>query len=242
MNFTEIFKDALKYPSQNWKIVLILGVLLLIPELISTGGSLDSTQPFLPIFGGIIGIILGIFVSGYLVSDLKSTIESNDSLPEIDLSNNIIDGLKYLVVNIVYAIIYVILLMVFGFLIVFSSEVSGILVAIFGIIALILVIAIALFALISYARLADTGSIGEALNLKEVWEDINTIGIGNLITWALLLILIGIAVFIILMVIFVLAAFIPYLLIVITFLISLLVAPYFSLFTNRALGLLYAER
>ena len=84
------------------------------------------------------------------------------------------------------------------------------------------------------ARLANTGSLKEALNIFEAIKDIARIGVGRVI----LLILVLFLVIAIIDIIFIaVLSYFPFVLAVI----YIVITPYLALFTQRALGLLYSE-
>ena len=83
------------------------------------------------------------------------------------------------------------------------------------------------------ARLANTGSLSEALNIFEAAKDIGRIGVGKVI---ILIILLFIIVGIINIVLTAIASFLPILSIL-----SVIISPYLLLFTKRAVGLLYSD-
>ncbi len=84
MDIGEIISDAVKYPSSEWKKVIILGILFILSFVI-------------------IGIF---FVLGYFLRILKSTIAGIDELPEFDdWGDMFVDGLKVMVVYIIYLLI-----------------------------------------------------------------------------------------------------------------------------------------
>ncbi|WP_409200482.1 DUF4013 domain-containing protein [Methanobrevibacter sp. DSM 116169] len=252
MNLTEIFKDAITYPSKNIKILLILGVLLLASQIVSGLRVVDTENAPLGIILSILTFIISIFVSGYLVSDLKSTLDLNDEMPEFDIKNNFIDGIKYFVIQLVYAIIMIVLLILFILLAYVFAVYLQIpaLVFLFAILALLSIIAVAFFSTISYPRFADTGSIGEALNFKEVWNDIEAIGKLNLLSWVILLsVFIGLmllVIFVVAIEILLIVSYVEILTIIFAAIIALgiilLFTPFISLFENRAIGLLYLEK
>ena len=87
---------------------------------------------------------------------------------------------------------------------------------------------------IAMCRLAKYDNIGEALNFREVIEDIKKIGLGRYIGWYVLVIIICIILGIFMGII----NCIPY----IGILVGLLfISPFISLFVARSLGTLYSE-
>lgn len=107
--------------------------------------------------------------------------------------------------------------------------------AITAIISAIIFIIFALLLLIAAARLADTGSIKEALMVNKVIEDISAIGFGRYIGWYIILIIISFVFAIIVAII----SLIPYLG---TVIVALVCTPFLYLFQGRTLGVLYAEK
>ena len=102
-----------------------------------------------------------------------------------------------------------------------------------------LTVAIVLFIIFSFlqtmaeARLANTGSLSEALNVCEAARDITRIGVSKVIILILLLIVI---VAVIEMVLSAIYSYIPILSIF-----SIIISPYLIFFTQRAIGLLYSD-
>ena len=83
------------------------------------------------------------------------------------------------------------------------------------------------------ARLANTGSLSEALNVFEAAKDISRIGIGKVIIVILLIIIVVAVIEGILSVIF---NYVPFLSIL-----SIIITPYLIFFAQRAIGLLYSD-
>lgn len=96
-------------------------------------------------------------------------------------------------------------------------------------VALVLFIIFSFLQTMAQARLANTGSLSEALNIFEAAKDIKRIGIIKVIV---LIVLVGVIVGIIEMIL----GFLPILSIL-----SIIVSPYLILFTQRAVGLLYSD-
>ena len=88
--------------------------------------------------------------------------------------------------------------------------------------------------LMAEARLANTGSLREALNIFEAAKDITRIGVGKVI---LLLIAVVAVIAIIELILIIALAFYPFLLSVL----YIILTPYMVLVSQRALGLLYSD-
>ena len=112
-----------------------------------------------------------------------------------------------------------------------SSLVSSL--ALTGLVALILFIIFTFLKTMGDARLANTGSLGEALNIVEAFKDISRIGFGKVIAVILLSFIIVTVINGILSIFY---ARVPFLSIL-----SIIVSPYLMFFTQRVTGLLYSD-
>ena len=276
MEIMEIIKDAFVFPSNNLEKLAIYIVLTVVVGLLIGGGILMgvfSTMDagYLAIIGiilFIIGIILALIMSGYQLGILKSGIDLNDEAPAFDWKNDLINGLKVLVVSIVYFIIPAIIVMIIGLVTnvpgnfmkiineatvapanatamanstgIAMDAVSQSTIAAFGtslavtaIVAFVLFIIFAFIQTMGQARLANTGSLGQALNIPEAAKDITRIGVGKVIAVILLVVII----------VAVINAILGYLYGQVSQLsiLSLIVTPYLAFFTQRASGLLYSD-
>ena len=83
------------------------------------------------------------------------------------------------------------------------------------------------------ARLANTGSLSDAVNVVEAFKDITRIGVGKVIAVILLSIIVVAVINGVLGYVY---GQIPQLSII-----SIIVAPYLAFFTNRVTGLLYSD-
>ncbi|KZX12669.1 DUF4013 domain-containing protein [Methanobrevibacter filiformis] len=212
MELKEIFSDSLRFPSNNWTKLLILGVFLVIGNLLVNqvySTSLGNSTPIL-ILGlvlSIIGLIVYLIAEGYVFDVLRSTINGINESPDFNFVNNLVEGIKVFVVEIVYFIIpfiiTVILVFITGLLSVerlFGNPITGnfvdvsavpiLPIVIVSIVVLILFIIFGLFLQIAISRMADTGKLSEAFNFKEIYNTIGQIGWGNYIVWYIVLFLI----------------------------------------------------
>ncbi|WP_407453911.1 DUF4013 domain-containing protein [Methanobrevibacter sp.] len=106
-------------------------------------------------------------------------------------------------------------------------------IAITAMVAFVLIIIFSIFLSMGEARLAKTGSLGEALNIPEAIRDIPRIGVGKVIA---VFILIFVIIAVIQAILNTLSAAIPPLAIL-----SIIVTPYLTFFSSRAWGLLYSD-
>jgi len=250
MDFVETFKDSLVYPTKNIKILFILIGLALIPGIfaliLGMGAALFQDVGLILIVGiicFIVALIVGICIIGYGLNVVKSTVNLEDVLPELDLVASFLFGLKYIVLGLVFGVIISIIGGILSFIMLSLMYVSPALGIIIGIIAFVILILIYIFFLISFCRLAATENIGDALNFGEVWNDIQEINLLNIIIWGILLaIIVGVISLIVAIISGILGLIHPFITLIIAPLLGILLIPYISLFGLRATGLLYLSK
>ncbi len=220
MNLTEIFKESFSFSIQNWKKLVIIGILLLIPGILDDLCQMNNNV-ILFVIAAILAIIFSFIVEGYTLSVIGDTIKGSDLIPDIAFKTNFIDGLKVFVVGIVYGIflviIFAIILAITGSLkllpALFATQpvatanmtaaatpavntVAATLptagpLAFVGLILIAIIAIVAMFFMvISTCRLAKTGSIKDALSWSGITGDIKAIGAGRLVAWYILLVII----------------------------------------------------
>lgn len=217
MDIGEIVSDAIKYPSQKWGKIIILGIILIIPIV------------------NFIGI-------GYLFRVLKATFAGIDDVPEFDEAGELfIDGLKILVVGIVYAIPVIIIGAIISFIMGISAGSTVSSFDMFAILAgslvyVIIAIIIGLIESIAIANMAlYEGELGAAFKFSEVMDRISAIGWGKYIMWYIVMILLVIIAYLVAAGISILTFGIGIILVI------LVIAPYISVFGARSLALLFAS-
>lgn len=275
MEIMDIIKESFLFPSNNLEKLAIYIVLTFVMGLIAAGGIIslylasESSSIYLILTAIliIVSLIIGLIITGYQVFIAKSGIEMDDAAPEFDWKNDLVTGLKMLIVNIVYMIIPTIIVAIValivnvpGNVLKMSQEMAansanvtavanstsavasvsdatmaafGTSIAITGLVAVVLFIIFAFFLTIAEARLANTGSLVDALNIPETIRDIPRIGVGKVIA-VFLLVFVIIAV--IQAIISTLSGIIPPLAII-----SIITTPYLAFFSHRATGLLYSD-
>ena len=237
MEIGEIISDAIRYPLNNMKSLLIYIVIMFVMALIIifTGIGLVAGQEtnqvlasgIIGIIGLILIIIIALLVDGYGLDIVKLGIDKSDAAPEIDIGRQVIAGLKYLIVGIVYIIIPFIVMLLL-------SSINDTLGAIVGV---ILFIIFGLALLMGQCRLANTGSLGEALNIGAAINDLKSIGIFKVLV---VIIIVGIIALILNWIAGLfggmgdIGSFISAIL-------SAIVGAYTFFFGNRATGLLYSD-
>jgi len=191
MEIGEIISDAAMYPINNVKALVIYGVLGIVAflALIITGvgligageatGLLSGGLGILGIVGIIIAIAIFALIVGYMLDVVKIAINREDSAPEIDPVRQIINGIKLFILAIIYMIIPIIIMVILSAI----NETLGL------ILGFILLIVFDILLVIAQCRFAKTESLGEALNIGEVINDLKEIGIVKVLA---IIIIIGI--------------------------------------------------
>lgn len=242
MDIGNIASDAIKYPSSDWKKVVILGVFFFIAFL----GIILSIYTM--------GISLILYLAmipfmGYLFRILKSTYAGFDELPDLDeFGNMFIDGLKVVVVGIVYSIIpaIIIIIGIYGSLATLGVTIgsTGTITdptALFGllggtvIIGLIVWIVFCIFLLIAIANMAlYDGELSAAFRFSEILDRISKIGWVNYIVWLVVMFIINVVAGFVIGIINI----IPFIGILIA---SLIAYPYLYMLNFRSLALLFVS-
>ena len=275
MEIIDIIKEAFIFPSKNLEKLAIYIVLMVVIGILAMGGVFtgvfavtDNNLYFiLTAILAILAIVISFIISGYQIGIIKSGIIQVDEAPSFDWANDLVTGIKMLVVSIVYFIIPTIVVAIMALvtnipgqlieigkqaavtpanatavasgaapIVTISDAAAASLatsVAITAIIGFIVFIIFAFLKTIGDARLANTGSLSEAVNVIEAFKDITRIGVGKVIAVILLSVIV---VAVIQGILGYLYGQIPQLSIL-----SLIVTPYFAFFTNRVTGLLYSD-
>ena len=230
MDIGNVMTDSLKYPSSNWKKILILGFMTLFSFLI------------IPLF----------IAMGYLLRVLKASLAGLEELPEFDeWVDMIVDGIKVLLVGIVYSL-PAIVIMIGSIITMWASLSSMTAMQTMGmspsttlgmftgigfvgmIVAMLYLLIITPVLYVAIANMAYYEELGAALRFSAIVGLISQIGWVDLIVWYVVVILIGFVVGFITTVL----SIIP----LIGLVISLLVVyPYYNIFLFRAVAWLYAS-
>ena len=213
MEIMEIIMDAINYPLNHMKeLGIYIGIMFVIflILLLTIGGVAVGASFDSVATVGIVGII-GIV----LVLLICLLVEG-------------FNGCKYIIMSIVYLIIPIIIMAILGAI----NDTLGLIVGII----LFIVFGLALF--MGACRLAETESLGYALNVKEAINDIMSVGIVKIL--------------VILIVIFVIGAILNIITglfsghgtigDILTLIIAAVVSAYMFFFRNRAIGLLYSDK
>lgn len=236
MGLSDIISDSVQYPFSDITKFLIVGVISLFSGLSSLFGNWGVNSFILITLAGIIGLIFTLILSGYSIRVTKYAINHSNEFPDLDVQNNLIDGIKALIISIVYFIIPIIVTLIFAVITgAIGAGLNQMMVSlgVFAVIAVIVFMFFAIFEIVALARFADTGELGEALNIGEVIEDVKRIGIGRII----LFVIVSVIIIIIASLIVSILGIIPFIGVLIA---QLVIGAFITLFYSRAIGLLYA--
>ena len=235
MELGEILSDALVYPFQNIKALVIYAILGIILG-IAIGGTIVgifagvAAENVLAVLGSsvigiIVALVLGFFITGYQLDIVKHGIERSAAGPDVDFIRQFFNGVKYFVVVIVYMIIPIIISAILA--VVFQHWLSSI-------ITLIVSIIFALALLMGQCRLAKTEDLGYALAIGDAIGDISRVGIVKVLALVIIL-------FIIAFILYFIAGAIAQWNATVGGVILGILGVYIAFFSARATGLLYSN-
>lgn len=208
-SITDVVKEGLKYPLNDGKKVLTLGIIFLISSLVSLAmeylsfdnmriladnAPIDTVQAAfaalppnslaLIALSGIVTLVLMIFCSGYAYDVIKYGIGGKSELPDFkDIKGLFIKGIRSFIVGIAYSILPIILFFL-GLMLTVNESVGSSVNAIGGIIILIaIVFAIfcALMEVMALCHMIDKDELAAAFRFKEILALIKNLGWGRFI-------------------------------------------------------------
>ena len=103
MSISSIFNNAFRFPFGNMEKWLVLGILLILGGLSSVLISFGIDLGAASIITSIIALVAGLIVSGYSLAIVRDTIHGHDQLPNFDIVENIVDGIKVLILSFNYS-------------------------------------------------------------------------------------------------------------------------------------------
>ena len=199
----------MKYPFNDGKKVLTLGVIFLISSLVSflmsyfifdsirlienntTLGTVNSVFSVIPqsnmpliVLSWLISFILLLFASGYLYDIIKYSIEAKKELPEFsDIKGIFLNGIRSFIVGIAYSIVPF-LLFILGVMLSANENVGAAVNSIGGIIlfiSIIVTIFVALIELMALSNMIAHDELSAAFRFKEILALVKNIGWGKYI-------------------------------------------------------------
>ena len=236
MDLSDIISDAIVYPFNNIKslvIYMIIGIIggilagaSLLGMIASVNGNNIIAAGGFGFIGILIGIICSLLISGYTLDIVKFGIERRNDGPGIDFARQIVNAIKLIIVGLVYYII--------------PSVIGWLLLTLLGhgilTLAIVLIISV-VFAFAEFmakCRLAKYDDLGAALAIGEAIGDASRVGYIKIILTVIAVFFIGIIIGAIL------AAILSYNDIIGGILLGIF-GVYFTFFYNRAIGLLYSS-
>lgn len=113
----DILKEALAYPTKDFKALVIFGVIFLLANLtsVAVAWKIQVNTTLIGIFA-LITFIIYFITLGYLLSVLKETINFDDSIPALNIAQNFTDGIKVFIIQIIYYIVPTIIVLLVGWL------------------------------------------------------------------------------------------------------------------------------
>ena len=188
--------------------------------------------------GIIISIIFTLILSGYSLDIIRKAMEKSDEFPMLDPVNNLIVGIKVIVISIIYFIVPFVITLALAIVTGaigagFNNLFAGLGIA--SIVAVVIFILFAIFEVIAIARFAQTNEFGDAINFGEVFEDIKRICIAKIIAF----LIIALVIIVVVQLIFSILVIIPILGVILG---SIIAGAFGILFYNRGIGLLYIDQ
>ena len=271
MDILEIVKNAFIFPSKNLEILSIFAILSLLSGAFAADGIVtfifgivDVGNFILGVVYIVIAVILGLITQRISIQCVKSGIDLEEKMPDFNWFQSLGTGLSKVVITIFYFIIPALIVVViglftniFGNIMYFGQEFVSVApniltgtvaakdavfhaafpllisLAITISLAFIIFLVFSFFQVMGEARLAHTGSLKSALNVYRSAKDISSIGVGRVF-------LLSVVIFILFTVMEGILTFIFSHLLVLSIL-TIVITPYFTLFAQRALGLLYSD-
>lgn len=208
-SITDVVKEGLKYPFNDGKKVLTLGIILLVSSLVSIFmdymvfdnmrvladaapvetvqaaiSALPPSNVALVVLSWIITFALAIFCAGYLYNVIKYSIENRSDLPGFaGIKNIFVNGIKIIIVEIAYMILPAILLLL-GIMLAVNEAVSSSVNTIGGIlivIAIVFAIFAALMEIMAICNMVEKDNLKAAFDFNGILAQIKNIGWGRFI-------------------------------------------------------------
>lgn len=271
METREILKNAFVFPTKNLETLSIYAILSLLSAAFAFQGIVTFLFGIIDVGNFIIGavyiaiaIILGLITRRISIQCVKSGIDLEEKLPDFEWLQSFGTGFSKVIITIFYFIVPALIVVflglitnIYGDVIYFNqalvSQGQNILMGTVTVsdaiyhaafpllisLALTISLGLIIFLIFSFfqamgeARLAHTGSLKSALNIYQSAKDISRIGVGRVILLSALIFVIVAISESVLTVVFNQLPVLSILTIIIT--------PYFALFAQRSLGLLYSD-
>ena len=208
-SITDVVKEGLKYPFNDGKKVLTLGMIFLVSSLVSFAmeflvfdnmrilanmapvdtvqaavSALPPSNMALIVLSWIVTLVLMLFASGYIYDVIKYSIEGKSELPDFnDIKGLLLKGVRTFIVGLAYSILPMILFFL-GLMLTVNESVGASVNAIGGIvllIAIIFAIFVSLVNVMALCNMVDKDEFAAAFRFKEILGLIKNIGWGRYI-------------------------------------------------------------
>ena len=260
MNLVGLFKKSLKYPADNYKVWIIVAILCFLSSLLDIVSKF-TTNMILSSIIALMSFIITLMIAGFCLKVLKSQINGSEIKVATkdkligNLKDDFICGLKVLVVEMVYFLIFAVVVAIISYItgaegsvisfisqLLITADIRLIPTSLFDefftsailivVISLIFAIILYVFTTIATAKLAETGKILDAFDIKSILSRISSIGWGGYISYLLLLLCVGVVIGLI----FIVMGSIPY---VGNIAADTIVKSFMLIFTNVSIAKIY---
>ncbi|MEE0901917.1 MAG: DUF4013 domain-containing protein [Methanobrevibacter sp.] len=192
IDFGKIISNSVKYPFRNIKKLPILFILFILISTIPIAWLSDNR--YLLAFGLFSLFLFILIVPGYLFSMVEVGLNESTMFPSLSFGDTIRDSIRLLLLRMAYMIVPACVLFIFLSILSLSGanlkfDMSLLryffTLGVFLIAAVVVYILFEILLFFAKARLAYLNSLKEALKIHEVVRDIKTIGVINIIKWAI---------------------------------------------------------
>jgi hypothetical protein len=235
VNLKEIIKDAFEYSYSDWKMLIILGLVLFIADLVDEMSVVGPFADEMSIALILAGLVLGMLEAGYLFRIVEESLNGSTKLPKFDkLKDMFVHGIKELVITVVYIAVPVGLFIAFYF---WGLNLGMFTESFFDAFVWILIISFVGFTYIMFPAVIlnmahNHGNIKSGFDFKKILQKISNLGFKRLIV-----VYLGILIFMGLVEVL-LSDNIKVIPVVGEVITDLIIAPYILVFTTRVLGLI----
>ena len=256
MDLEDIVKDAIYYPINDTNRFIrlaipniILGLLLGLLTLLGMGYLLQPnnmsnliymTTGLSVILLFIVLIVVALLDSGISLDVIKNTINHNNSLPELDIKNDLVMGFKSFITILLYVLIPIVIYLVVVFLFAalmsnVSESAVAVIVLIVTIVFYVVIFIISLLMPVFLGTLAKTNSISQSLQIDNIWNIAKQIGLLNLFIITLVIAVAG-------FIISLLGSFVSFIPVIGNIITIGFLYTYLMLFNARCNGLLFNKQ
>jgi hypothetical protein len=237
MLLKDIIQDSLRYAASDFKVLMLLGIVLLIADIadeLSTTGNLTENFQILLSFTV---IVLAIFEAGYVFRIIEETIHGSKKLPEFNKFKEMFShGLNELIILLTYFLVPIFLLLAFFINFMYSMDLNDVpdeIAFVFIIIVALAAIIYALFPAVLLHRAHHNGDLKSSFDFRKIYHKIRTVGLKRLVV-----VYLGIFIIVAIIKEVLLTSVSGAVPLVGGIVADLFIGPYLLVFTSRVLGLI----